>query len=1266
MSFHGYYLQYFLGIGTITSLYGIVCLFTYYVPLPFSWWDWRVKLIMIGLILLTWPIAILINHVRVKRAAARDAAAATNGDAPAPTNGTQAAPAAAPSGQTPTTAPTGDYAELTRSTEEAVQWLRGTRLSGQAKTSGDAVYALPWFLVAGPPASGKTSMLLSSGLDFQTLPSQRRADQNLIRPTRDCEWRVTDSAILIDTSGRYQTENPADRNEWSALIETLKKYRKDRPLDGFVLAVNAAELMRLNETEIEQQAQVLRSRLDEVMQRADARFPVYLVFTHADSVEGFNTFFRPMGRAERVQVWGATIPLAQSQNSHALFDQEFNHLYAALMRRRLGRMTATTPADEQLRIFNFAVRVNESRDPFALFTLAMFRPNPFSESPILRGFYFMSSAAARGNGRAAVAQPPAETGESSAAEVSDGVESEAAPARPDQQATDGFFTERFFKEVLLRDSDIAAALQAGRRKASPLRKVAIAVTAAILSILFLLFLISYITNYFLLRAATAAGNAVETVVRADAGRDPATKDAEATLAELRAVDNLRLQLERLDSPPIYGRLGLYSGNAVAPRLRAIYFDAINRRFFSRAIAGVETDLRTLSSGGSPRTSTPSNDADRAQDRQFSLLKTYVMLAQPATMPEDAFDPVFLETQLRDYWMRGATTSTGAATTEQIRQLADSQLRFYTLQATREDAPRVPREAATGALVQTARRTLNYPVARRIYRGITDEVNRRGGQITLDSIGGGGVVTATTPVIVQRSFTREGYDEVLERIDSASDYIERDNWVTEEPGATAAPQNVDAEIRNIREFYHDDYINQWRNFVASLRVRDFTNQQEASQVLTVLSRADSPLNRVMQRVAENTNLTAAPPATGWFAWIKSFFTSGGAVDSPDARRVESEFASIIAFAVAAGTDANASTPSAQYRAALAEASTGLSRVNTQRGQTTQNLSGATDTAWLTETERKVNDLLTNFETASARPAAALLRQPVDNLQGLIYRNDFDRIAREWSQLQEEATQLENSGFPFNGSQSGTELGRITQFLNPVDGKLWIFFRRYIEPHVEDAGGEWRLKPNPQFNFSPEFIGYLNNARRLRDALFVPSQRDPKVDYSVELQPVRDALIEATIDGNTIRTQGDAPASSTFSWPATRGSANGVTINVTRTTAAPSPSPSGSPLPVGNNPPPSVSGSAARPCAATGPCTFTGPWGLYEMLRAGGGGGSGMPASGYALNLTTNGVPVRLTIRPQGQINPFQLSSFTSLRAPRELRVGSGGGGGQQNPAASPSP
>src|SRR5262249_25961635 len=334
----------------------------------------------------------------------------------------------------------GNYEGLARTTEEAVRWLRSTRLG--TGRSGDVIYRLPWFLVAGPPGSGKTSLLLSSGLDFHALPSQRQTDQATIRPTHSLDFRVTDSAVLLDTGGRYQTEGD-DADEWSALIETIKKYRKSRPLDGFVAIVSAARVLESSESQIEQEAKILRGRLDEVMSRGQVRFPVYLVFTNMDVVQGFDDFFHQFGNSDRAQVWGATIPLEQSDNSHALFDVEFDYLYDALMQRRLLRLSEPAEPAEQLQIFDFPLLFAQARRRLGLFTSALFRPNPFSDNPMLRGFYFTSSAPDGGADS---------VGASGAIETvsGDGDQIEA------RLAAEGYFGNHLLGDVLVRDGGLAA------------------------------------------------------------------------------------------------------------------------------------------------------------------------------------------------------------------------------------------------------------------------------------------------------------------------------------------------------------------------------------------------------------------------------------------------------------------------------------------------------------------------------------------------------------------------------------------------------------------------------------------------------------------------------------------------------------------------------------------------------------------------------------------------------------------------------------------
>src|SRR6266851_2346135 len=294
MSAIGYQLKSILGISALVSFYGIASLLVVFlgpsIGLSFAW-----EIIIIALLLLTWPFAVLINHMRKRRAEKQNVPQTVAADH-------TAAPKAAKGGS----APKRVYDELTRGAEEAVQWLR-TRLSGSK--SHDALYALPWYIVAGPSASGKTSLVLSSGLDFHALPSQRRAEMKIVRPTHHVEWRVTDSAVLLDTSGRYQSDGPS-RDEWIALTETVKRHRNNRPLDGALVAVNADRILQSNETDLEQQAKTLRARLDEMIQLARARFPVYLVFTHIDSLAGFDEFFQD-GKT-RSEVWGATIPLEKS------------------------------------------------------------------------------------------------------------------------------------------------------------------------------------------------------------------------------------------------------------------------------------------------------------------------------------------------------------------------------------------------------------------------------------------------------------------------------------------------------------------------------------------------------------------------------------------------------------------------------------------------------------------------------------------------------------------------------------------------------------------------------------------------------------------------------------------------------------------------------------------------------------------------------------------------------------------------------------------
>jgi len=84
---------------------------------------------------------------------------------------------------------------------------------------------MPWYVIIGPPAGGKTTALRQSGLDF---PFDLGDDLQGVGGTRNCDWFFTEDAVLIDTAGRYalqESDPQVDAAEWLGFLDLLKKHR---------------------------------------------------------------------------------------------------------------------------------------------------------------------------------------------------------------------------------------------------------------------------------------------------------------------------------------------------------------------------------------------------------------------------------------------------------------------------------------------------------------------------------------------------------------------------------------------------------------------------------------------------------------------------------------------------------------------------------------------------------------------------------------------------------------------------------------------------------------------------------------------------------------------------------------------------------------------------------------------------------------------------------------------------------------------------------
>ncbi len=1205
-------LKYAFGLGGLFSFYGIVSLIVWLAGDKYGY-GMTERIVVVLLVLLTLPIALVIGFVAMRRRKKKEQQSVeTKAEVKTPEG--EPAKNVAP--------PTGNYDDLTKSAEETVQFLKSSNLGDGGK---DAVYSLPWYLVMGTPKSGKSSLVLGSNLDFQNLPSQRQTELKFLRPTRNVDWRVTSEAVFLDTAGRFQTEG-VDGDEWNLLLETIKKYRPNRPLDGVLMTVSAERVLHADEREIEEQAKILRTRLDEASQRLKTRFPVYLVFTHADAIEGFRDSFSNSKQEDKKFVWGATIPLEKSDNAQTLFDGEYELLQNSIMKRRLMRLSSPFPPNRQLRIFNFPLHFGSARRKLGAFVSTLFRPNPFSESPFLRGFYFTAVPVNR-----------------------QAVDMNKTLANIPQTVGKTYFTEKFFRDVVLRDKDLVKTFQQQKRK-PPIWGWLLTVFAALVVFsLLALAGVSLYKNRQILDESKEKGGSVLTIVRANKNRNPLEKNADETRNEMNAIDDLRELLVRLDDyerngAPVYMRFGLYSGNRIyKSALLPIYFNAVEKRFKEPVIKKLEDDLRKFNAAQVTGTD---EQKEEILGKHYDLLKTYLMLSGEY---KDKADPTTIKNTLKDYWKSESKVPSGLELT------ALEQLDFWAKQVDRDESPaNFPRIKLDENLVNTTRVKLKeFPPVFRYYQRkiseISKETEEKHGTMSADRIlanAGANASYVQSSVTVPSAYTIEGYQLMKKAISEADQELSKDDWVMGEQGKNGNVQTTDSA--KLQSRYFRDYADNWKAFVKSVNVAPYKDKTLADNALQLFSSANSPMEILLKEVARQTKLSAKPEPDGWIGWLWSFLPSSGSTEKEPVTDVEKEFNPLYAFL---GEKDAKNTPVEKYRTSIGQVSNKFGGFRPDELKSiSQDLARNDDKNFpqLRRAENDIRSLLGIFnETSTGQEIADLLKEPLGNLQVLLGADVKSQIAKNWKeQIFSKAQEIEK-GFPFENGQTESDLTKLSAFLNPANGTLSDYYNKNLKVYFDGEPGQLKLKEASPVKFNQAFVTYLNNTFRLRRALYGESGASPKYEYEFRLLNVKDSIIEVSIDGQKLNSEGTASTKLTF--PAGSGAETGVFMQFASTSSSSSVSTSTAPTSSANTNSSSVNSSTtpnktSPSTSSSEPLKFPGNWGLFRFVEAGSlnkqGGGE------YLLIYKFNGKTVNATVKPAGE-DLFDRSIFTNVKAPENI-------------------
>ncbi|RUV59202.1 type VI secretion system membrane subunit TssM, partial [Mesorhizobium sp. M5C.F.Ca.IN.020.29.1.1] len=214
---------------------------------------------------------------------------------------------------------------------------------------------MPWYVIVGPPATGKTTALRQSGLNF---PIDLTDDLQGVGGTRNCDWFFSENAVLIDTAGRYvqqESQPDVDAAEWLGFLDLLKKHRGRRALNGVIVALSIDALSEGDEA-IKAHGRKIRRRLAELNDRLEIRLPVYLMLTKADLIKGFEAFFGGLSTASREQVWGTTFALDARVDAKTM-EREIATLATELERRLVPRLEDEDKLAARAEIFRFPAQL---------------------------------------------------------------------------------------------------------------------------------------------------------------------------------------------------------------------------------------------------------------------------------------------------------------------------------------------------------------------------------------------------------------------------------------------------------------------------------------------------------------------------------------------------------------------------------------------------------------------------------------------------------------------------------------------------------------------------------------------------------------------------------------------------------------------------------------------------------------------------------------------------------------------------------------------
>ncbi|NNF16548.1 MAG: type VI secretion system membrane subunit TssM [Gammaproteobacteria bacterium] len=1082
--------------------------------------------------------------------------------------------------------------------EDAVKLLKK---SGDGKTS---LYEMPWYIIIGPPGSGKTTALVNSGLEFPLADQFGKEALQGVGGTRNCDWWFTNEAVLLDTAGRYTTQDSdaeVDSTAWFGFLDLLKRHRKRRPINGVFVAISVQDLLTLSDAERAAHAASIKTRVQELYERFGIRFPVYVMLTKSDLMNGFMEYFDDLGQGDREQVWGFTLPLLD-QNAEFDFEAAFSGEYDALVNRLNDRVTQRLHQEQDVQrrgqIFGFPRQVAALKPVVNDFLMKIFKPSRYDPPFMWRGMYF-TSGTQEGT--------PIDRLMGSMARTF-GLERQSVAAQGGQGRS--YFIADLLQKVAFTESELAGTNRRLEIQRAWLQRASYAAVLVLAVVAIIAWTFSYLNNRELIAQSELETSELQETAANLGARQNHPLDALELLTQAEQMPGGYAEREK-GTPWLHG-FGLYQGKRIGRAAENAYIRLLGNTFLPRVMLDQEVQLR------------------RGWDNPemlFNALKAYLML------DHERYDPLFVRTVWKVLWEDDLPTGTTRTQMDDLNRHAlalvnnmpgalPEALDEDLIERARRDARRItPAERVYARVRQRASADDLEPFTVRRAAGNDAGIvfRRKSGKELTDGIDG--------------LYTYTGYHQVFDKYaNEESQDLDSDSWVLGED----VLENVDTEklADDVLNLYLSDYEEKYASLLSDLTLIKPSSLQETVRTLRILSHPQqSPLKKLALAVVNETTLQREEDEAGAMDKISRAAKKARALE----QSVESKIRST-----------TGRTGPRLPRVSMTPRQRMLTGVGTKKLGKLGSMTDADGGDSLFDEVLQLLDelyvMLDEIEQSSDRAkmatehagkmesvsaelsrktrgqdpmVAAVVNTMVGGVKGVMAGSTRSYLNDLWrSDGYDRCYDTIAGRYPFErGASREIKLDDFGDFFGN-GGDMDSFFSTHLKDYVDTASRPWKWKAEMR-GASTAALAQFERAERIRKAYFRRSGSSPQVRFGLKPMDMDRSISKLVLVLGDSRISYDhGPTQEVqFSWPGQDSSA--VRIELTPQSPAPS----------------------AR--------DEDGDWGWFRLLESATMRAVGGLGDSYEVTFSVGSRQASFELDPKSSYNPFELSDLSGFSCPERL-------------------